>query len=226
MGFVIVCVFFFLQLGLVGLEDIAELGGKHDLSLDLDGARHEQLLGVGSARGEVNKGAVLDRDHNIGLGSGGAGSDGTLAVLEVDVVSGSLALLVGDLELEDTLDLLDLGQAISRGHGLNASLDLLESGSGLEVTGSGSSGSGSNGGSSRGSLQGLTLELNSSVRDDNGITLDNTDLEDDLVTLAPHGGLESLAGVDSLGEADLDVLERGGVVVAVGVEDVLTGNTE
>lgn len=78
----------------------------------------------------------------------------------------------------------------------------------------------------RGVLQGLTLELDSGVGDDNGITFDSTDLEEDLVALAPHGGLEGLAGVDSLGEADLDVLELGGVVVAVGVEDVLTGNTE
>lgn len=77
-----------------------------------------------------------------------------------------------------------------------------------------------------GGFGGITLELNGGVGDDNSITFDSTDLEQDLITLAPHRRLEGLARVDSLCKTDLDVLEVVGIIVAVSVEDMLTGNTE
>lgn len=44
-----------LGLGLGLLEDGVELGGLHDVALDLELARHEEALGVGLAGDEVAK---------------------------------------------------------------------------------------------------------------------------------------------------------------------------
>ena len=183
-------------------------------------------MSVGLARSEVDKDFILGADHNIGLGGSGSSANAASSVLEVNVEGGTLAGLVGEIELEDSLDLLDLSLTFSLGHGLNASPDLVESSSRLEVSSCASSCSSGGSSGGRGSLQGITLKLNSGVRDDDGVAFDRADLEEDLVALAPHGGLQSLTRVDSLGEADLDVLERSRVVVAVGLEDVLTSNTE
>lgn len=76
----------FLQLGLdlVGLEDGVELGGEHDGTLGLDLSRHEQLLSVGLALGQVKEVLVVDVDGDIGLETGnGADGDGASAVLQV-----------------------------------------------------------------------------------------------------------------------------------------------
>ncbi len=44
-----------LELGLLGLEHAVELGGEHDVALDLELARHEGLLAVDLAVGEVDE---------------------------------------------------------------------------------------------------------------------------------------------------------------------------
>jgi len=130
----------FLQLGLEAglglgtLEDSLELGGEHDGALDLDLARHEQLLAVGFTVGKINKGLVSKLDGDIGLDTvDGAKVDGTLAVLEIKSPGLDLAGLVLDVELEDTLDLGDLLLALGRGEGLEVLLDLGEEGRGLET---------------------------------------------------------------------------------------------
>jgi len=73
-----------LDLVLVALEDSVELGGEHDGTLGLDLSRHEQLLSVGLALGQVNEVLVVDVDGDIGLETGNsADGDGASAVLQV-----------------------------------------------------------------------------------------------------------------------------------------------
>jgi len=59
-----------LKLGLLGLEDVVKLGGKHDVALDLELAGHEGLLAVDLAVGEVDEGVIGEVDGNISLALG------------------------------------------------------------------------------------------------------------------------------------------------------------
>lgn len=59
-----------LELGLLGLEHAVELGGEHDVALDLELARHEGLLAVDLAVGEVDEGVVREVDGDISLALG------------------------------------------------------------------------------------------------------------------------------------------------------------
>lgn len=70
-----------LELSLLRLEDTVELGGEHDVALDLELARHESLLAVDLAVSEIDEGVVGKVDGNIGLALG-------LALVSLGVLSG------------------------------------------------------------------------------------------------------------------------------------------
>ena len=74
-----------LQLGLLlgRLEDGIKLGGEHHLALDLDLSRHEGLLSVELAAGEVEEVSVGDDDGDVGLGVGAEGN-GAVGILDVE----------------------------------------------------------------------------------------------------------------------------------------------
>jgi len=59
-----------LELGLLGLEHTVELGGEHDVALDLELAGHESLLAVNLAVGEVDEGVIGEVDGDISLSLG------------------------------------------------------------------------------------------------------------------------------------------------------------
>ena len=61
-----------LEVGLVplGLENTVELGGEHDVALNLQLAGHESLLAVDLAVGEVDEGVVREVDGDISLALG------------------------------------------------------------------------------------------------------------------------------------------------------------
>lgn len=94
-----------LGLGLGLLEDRLELGGLHDVTLDLELARHEELLGVGLALGEVGEVIVGEDEGDGGLVAEALGD--LTGVLEVEVPRSGLASLVLDGEGEDGTALLD-----------------------------------------------------------------------------------------------------------------------
>lgn len=57
-----------LELGLGDLEDGVELGGEHNVALDLELAGHEGLLGVDLAVGEAEEGVVREVDGDVCAG--------------------------------------------------------------------------------------------------------------------------------------------------------------
>ena len=130
----------FLQLGLEsslllgGVEDRVELGGHHDGTLDLDLSGHEQLLSVGLTLSEGNEIIILEINGDIGLQSlDGSLVHCTVAGLEIEGPGGGLTGIVLDVELEDTLDLLDLILALGLGEILEVLVDLGEESRGLEA---------------------------------------------------------------------------------------------
>lgn len=70
------------------------------------------------------------------------------------------------------------------------------------------------------------VELNSSSRDGNFVTFNDTRLENDLATFLPHLSLQSLSREDMLGETCLDVLKVCRVVVSKGLQDMLGRDTK
>lgn len=94
-----------LGLGLGLLEDRLHLGGLHDIALDLELARHEELLGVGLAGDERGKVGVGQGQRDGGLG-GQALLHGA-RLLEVNVPAVRLAGRVLEGEGEDGVALLD-----------------------------------------------------------------------------------------------------------------------
>lgn len=130
----------YLQLGLgtglvLGrLEDRVELGSHHDVTLDLNLSRHEELLSVGLAVGKIDKVLIDNVNDDVGLELvNGSLVHGTGAVLQVKSPGGDLAVLVLDVELEDTLDLADLLLALGLGEGLELLVNLGEDSRGLET---------------------------------------------------------------------------------------------
>lgn len=97
-----------LQLGLEAslllgsVQDRVQLGGHHDGTLDLDLARHEELLAVGLALGKSNKVVILQVDGDIRL----LASDDSLVHLTVTGLEvegpGGYFFFVGDLASEST----------------------------------------------------------------------------------------------------------------------------
>lgn len=119
-----------LSLGLGLLEDRLELGGLHDVTLDLELARHEEALSVGLAAGEGDEVIVRQAEGDGGLL---AETLGDLAgVLEVEVPGSGLASLVLEGEGEDGVGLLDgvLAVGLAGGQG---SVDGVESSGAGEV---------------------------------------------------------------------------------------------
>lgn len=127
----------YLQLGLGALllgsvENRVELGGQHDGTLDLDLSRHEELLSVGLALRKSNEVGIGNVDGDVGLADDSL-VHGTLAGLQVKGPGGNLALLVLDVEHEDTLDLLDLIETLGIGESLEVLIDLGNESRGLET---------------------------------------------------------------------------------------------
>ena len=89
---------------------------------------------VGLTLGQGNKVIVLEVNGDIGLEtSDGSLVHGTGTGLEIEGPGGCLVGSVLDVELEDTLDFLDLILALGLGHGLEVLVNLGEEGRGLET---------------------------------------------------------------------------------------------
>lgn len=132
-----------LQLGLEAslllgsIEDSLELGGHHDGTLDLDLSAHEQLLAVSLALSKCNEVLVLEIDGNIRLASlDGSSVHGAISSLQVESPCGNFAISILDIELEDTLDLLDLLLALGFSETLEVLVDLDEESRRLEAVNS------------------------------------------------------------------------------------------
>lgn len=119
-----------LSLGLGLLEDRLELGGLHDVTLDLEFARHEELLGVGLALGEVGEVIVGEDEGDGGLLAEALGD--LAGALEVEVPGSGLASLVLEGEGEDGTALLDGSLALVL-RGVQDGVDGIESRGGGEL---------------------------------------------------------------------------------------------
>ena len=94
-----------LELGLLGLEDTVELGGEHDVALDLELAGHEGLLAVDLAVGEVDERVVREVDGDVGLALG-------LALVSLGVLCASKVQVKGKRECQR----LESNERWGRGH--------------------------------------------------------------------------------------------------------------
>jgi hypothetical protein len=84
------------------LEDGAELLGEHDVSLDLEFAGEEGLLGVELASGQLDEVFVGDDDGDVGLGAL-TFDKRAVAILQVRGPGFHSLLFFLDVKSEDTL---------------------------------------------------------------------------------------------------------------------------
>lgn len=110
------------------LQDGLHLGRLHHVALDLEGATHEQLLGVRLAAHQIAKVLVAQDESDVGLLGRLALADGA-RLLEVDVVRSDVTRCVLDVEGEDGVALLDRVLS-ARGVGFQRRSNSVEGGGG------------------------------------------------------------------------------------------------